>query len=255
MRALRVAREDREEDVGVDALHLGVGGQIHDVVGIVRNRVVVVQAMQHRQAILWAHVATLRALELRALVPRGHDGEDREREQHREPAAVQELGHRRDEEHEHDHGEHDREQHRRESAAHMPQVHGDENRRHDHRDRERQAIGGGDVLGIAEDEQHQQRGAAQHHVHGGNVQLAARTGRIAHLQVGHPVEAGGFGDYCECAGDERLRGDDAGDHRQQHGHVAHAGRQHGEERVGGVPVGYERRILERADDPRALAEV
>lgn len=47
--------------------------------------------MQHRQAILWAHVATLRALELRALVPRGHDGEDREREQHREPAAVQEL--------------------------------------------------------------------------------------------------------------------------------------------------------------------
>ena len=44
---------------------------------------------------------------------------------------------------------------------------------------------------IAEQQQHGQRGHAQHHVDDRNVQLAAGTGRVTDLQMRHPVEAGG----------------------------------------------------------------
>ena len=36
----------------------------------------------------------------------------------------------------------------------------------------------------------------------GNVQLATRAGRVPHLQMRHPIEAGGFGDHGERAGNQ-----------------------------------------------------
>ena len=47
----------------------------------------------------------------------------------------------------------------------------------------------GNMLRIAEHRQNQQGGDAQHGVDHRNVQLAAGTSRMAHLQVGHPVES------------------------------------------------------------------
>ena len=188
--ALGMIREDREEDVRIQSSHIRIAGQIHDVVGEIRDAEVAVQAVKRRQEVLRHHVAALRAFQTRALVPRVHDEQDRQRQQHREPAAVQELRHRRDEEHQLDGEEHDGEHDRQHPLAVVPHVHRQQDRGGDHRDRQRKAVSRRNMLGIPEYAQHDERGRAQYPVDDGNVQLAAGARRIPHLKMGHPVEAG-----------------------------------------------------------------
>ena len=66
------------------------------------------------------------------------------------------------------------------------------------------------MLRIPEEEEDGEGHHAKDEVDGGDVDLAAGPGRIAHLQMGHPVEAGRLGDHGVGAGDEGLGGDDAG---------------------------------------------
>ena len=116
--------------------------QIDDVVGEIRHGIVVMQLPQHRQAVGGLHVPALRTLQLRTLVPRIHDRQNCQREQHGEPTAAQELCHGSEEEHELDgqkqHGEYDG----AEPSAGMPDVDGQQNRGGDHRDGQRQTVGG-----------------------------------------------------------------------------------------------------------------
>ena len=252
--ALGVVGEDREEDVRIETLQVRIAGQVDDVVREPVDAAIAVQLVQRGEEVLRHHVPTLRALQLGALVPRVHDHEDRQREQQREPAAVQELGHRGGEEQDLDRQEHDGEHNGAELVAAVPQVDAQQDRGGDHRDGQCQAVGRRDMFRIAEQQQHGQRGHAQHHVDDRNVQLAAGTGRVTDLQMRHPVEAGGLGDHGERARNQRLGGDDAGGDRQHDGHIAHVRIHHLEERVDPLGVGQFGVVLV-VQHPRALAEV
>ena len=251
---LGMVRENREEDVGVKPLHFAVGCQIHDIVCEIRDTEVPVQLFECRQEILALHMATLRTFDLRAVVPRDHDHQNHQGQQHREPAAVHELRHRGDEEHDLDGQEHDREHDCPDFMSVVPHVHGEQHSRGDHRDGQCEAVGGGDMLRIAEQEQHGERGDAQHAVDHRDIQLAACTGRVTHLQMRHPVEAGGFGDHGERAGDQRLRGDDACGDRQRDRKIAHARAHHLEERIEAVHI-LQSGIVLVTQHPRTLPEV
>ena len=199
-------------------------------------------------------MTALRTFELGALIPRVHDEQNRGGQQHGEPTTVQEFGHRRDEEHslnrQEQHGEHDG----TDPLAGMPDVHAEQHGGGDHRNGQRQAVRGGDMLGILEDGEHGERGHAQHAVDHRNVQLAARTGRVTHLQMGHPVEAGGLGNHGERARDQGLGGDHACRDGQDHGQVPHVRGHHLEERVERLHRGV-LLVIAIGQHPRALAEV
>ena len=131
--------EDREEDVRIETLQVRIAGQVDDVVREPVDAAIAVQLVQRGEEVLRHHVPTLRALQLGALVPRVHDHEDRQREQQREPAAVQELGHRGGEEQDLDRQEHDGEHNGAELVAAVPQVDAQQDRGGDHRDGQCQA--------------------------------------------------------------------------------------------------------------------
>ena len=210
--------------------------------------------LQNRHAIGGLHMPALRAFQLRAFVPRVHNQQNRQCQQHGEPATVQELRHRSEEEQELDGQERHCEHDRADALAIVPNVDGQQNRRGDHRDGQCQAVCGGNMLRIAEHRQNQQGGDAQHGVDHRNVQLAAGTSRIAHLQVGHPVESRRFGNHGVGAGDQRLRSDHAGAHGQQHRHVTYGRGHHFEERIEAVHV-VVRGVVPMVEHPRALAEI
>ena len=252
--ALGVVGEDGEEDIRIESLGLRIGSQVDDVVRKVGDAEVSVQLVECGQEVLGPHVATLRTLQLGAFVPRVHDKQNRDGEQAGEPTTMQELGHGGDEEHDLDgqeqHGEHDGAH----ALAVIPEIHAEQHGGGDHGDGQRQAVCGGDVLRILEDGKHGQSGDAQHAVDHRNVQLAACTGRVTHLQMRHPVEAGGLGNHGECAGDQGLGGNHAGRDGENHRQIAHVRRHHLEERVQRLHS-VELRVAGVVQHPRALAEV
>ena len=117
-----------------------------------------------------------------------------------------------------------------------------------------QAVRGLHVRRVLEQQHHDDAAHEHDVVDHGDVELALGLGRIEDLHMRHEVQAAGLGHQRECAGDERLRGDDGRDGGKADGKGAQT---RGEHLVEGVEVGdtHELRVAGVVDKPRALAHV
>ena len=105
------------------------------------------------------------------------------------------------------------------------------------------------------EQQHHDDAAHKHDVvDHGNIELALGLGRIEDLHVRHEVQATGLGHQRECAGDERLRGNDGRDGGKADGKGTQARGEHLVERVE-VGNAHELGVGSVVHKPSALAHI
>ena len=105
------------------------------------------------------------------------------------------------------------------------------------------------------EQQHHDDAADKHDVvDHGDVELALGLGRVEDLHVRHEVQAAGLGHQRECAGDERLRGNDGRDGGKAYGKRAQARGEHLVERVE-VGNAHELGVGSVVHKPSALAHI
>ena len=253
--ALGVLIQDGVDDIAVDIVGVGVLGQVHDIVAHELVAVVVAQALELRQVAAQRQQRKLALLDRRAVVPAHHNAHDERGHKDGEIAAVEELGERAHKEEALEHEEEDGKDPRRnlELALHV-QIEEEQQRRAHHGQGNSQAVRSLHVRRVLE-QQHHDNAAHEHDVvDHGDVELTLGLGRIEDLHMRHEVQAAGLGHQRECAGDERLRGNDGGDGGKADGKGTQA---RGEHLVEGVEVGdaHELGVGSVVDKPRALTHV
>ena len=253
--ALGMLVQNRVDDVAVDVVSMGVLGQIHDVVAQALVTVVVAQALELWQVAAQWQQRKLALLDRRAVVPAHHDAHDEHGHQNGEIATVEELGKRAHKEEALEHEEERNEDIRGDlKAAINMQVEEEQQRRAHHGQGDRQAVGGLHVRRALEQQHHDDAAHKHDVVDHGNIELALGLGRIEDLHVRHEVQTAGLGHQRECAGDERLRGNDGRDGGKADGKGTQA---RGEHLVEGVEVGntHELGVGSVVHKPSALAHI
>ena len=139
-------------------------------------------------------------------------------------------------------------------AAINMQVEEEQQRRAHHGQGNRQAVGGLHVRRALEQQHHDDAAHKHDVVDHGNIELALGLGRIEDLHVRHEVQATGLGHQRECAGDERLRGNDGRDGGKADGKRAQARGEHLVERVE-VGNAHELGVGSVVHKPSALAHI
>ena len=134
------------------------------------------------------------------------------------------------------------------------QIEEEQHRGAHHGQRDGKAVGGLHVRRALEQQHHDDAAHKHDVVDHGDVELALGLGRVEDLHVRHEVQATGLGHQRECAGDERLRGNDGRDGGKADGKGTQTRSEH---LVEGVEVGdtHELRVAGVVDKPRALAHV
>ena len=253
--ALGVLIQNRVDDIAVDIVGVGVLGQVHDVVAHELVAIVVAQAFELRQIAAQRQQRKLTLLDRRTVVPAHHDAHDECSHEDGEVATVEELGERAHKEEALEQKEEGGKDPRRdlEIALHV-QIEEEQHCRAHHGQGNGQAVRGLHVRRVLEQQHHDDAAHEHDVVDHGDVELALGLGRIEDLHMRHEVQAAGLGHQRECAGDERLRGDDGRDGGKADGKGAQT---RGEHLVEGVEVGdtHELRVAGVVDKPRALAHV
>ena len=230
--ALGMLVQDRIDDIAVDVVGMGVLGQVHDVVAQALVAIVIAQALELRQVAAQRQQRKLALLDRRAVVPAHHNAHDEHGHQNGEIATVEELGKRAHKEEALEHEEERNEDIRGDlKAAINMQVEEEQQRRAHHGQGNRQAVGGLHVRRALEQQHHDDAAHKHDVVDHGNIELALGLGRIEDLHVRHEVQATGLGHQRECAGDERLRGNDGRHGRKHDGKGAQGLGEHHIERV------------------------
>ena len=134
------------------------------------------------------------------------------------------------------------------------QVEEEQQRGAHHSQRNGKAVGGFHMRRVLEQQHHDDAADKHDVVDHGDVELALGLGRVEDLHVRHEVQTAGLGHQRECAGDERLRGNDGRDGGKADGKRAQT---RGEHLVEGVKVGdtHELRVAGVVDKPSALAHI
>ena len=255
VRPLGVLVQDGIEDVPVDLIETITLGQINDVVAAQRDRIVVFQIQDSVDMVPHIQVDILGLLDLGAAVPADHDEEDGQGDDDGHVAADEEFAQAGDEEHafegEEDQTEGDGGQ---AVAVQNADVDAEEDRHHQHADGDGQAVSVLYAGAGAEVQDHRHAEDPQHVVDEGDVDLAFGIRGVAHVQVGHQVQAGRLVDQRIAAADQGLAGDDGGHGAEQDGQGPQTLGQHHVEGVE-VPDGLDGGIALVVDDPHALAHV
>ena len=247
--------QDRVDDIAVDVVGMGVLGQVHDVVAHALVTVVVAQALELRQVAAQRQQRKLALLDRRAVVPAHHNAHDECSHEDGEVAAVEKLGERAHEEEAFEQKEEGREDPRSNlELALLVQVEEEQHRGAHHSQRNGKAVGGFHMRRVLEQQHHDDAANEHDVVDHGNIELALGLGRVEDLHVRHKVQAAGLGHQRECAGDERLRGNDGRDGGKADGKGTQA---RGEHLVEGVEVGdtHELGVGGVVDKPSALAHI
>ena len=253
--ALGMLVQDRIDDIAVDVVGMGVLGQVHDVVAHALVTVVVAQALELRQVAAQRQQRKLALLDRRAVVPAHHNAHDECSHKDGEIAAVEELGERAHEEEAFEQKEEGREDPRSNlELALLVQVEEEQQRGAHHSQRNGKAVGGFHMRRVLEQQHHDDAADKHDVVDHGDVELALGLGRVEDLHVRHEVQTAGLGHQRECAGDERLRGNDGRDGGKADGKRAQARGEHLVERVE-VGNAHELGVGSVVDKPRALAHI
>ena len=145
---------------------------------------------------------------------------------------MEELGERAHEEEAFEQKEEGREDPRSNlELALLVQVEEEQQRGAHHSQRNGKAVRGFHMCRVLEQQHHDDAADKHDVVDHGDVELALGLGRVEDLHVRHKVQAAGLGHQRECAGDERLRGDDGRDGGKADGKRAQARGEHLVERI------------------------
>ena len=139
-------------------------------------------------------------------------------------------------------------------AAINMQVEEEQQRGAHHSQRNGKAVGGFHMRRVLEQQHHDDAAHEHDVVDHGDVELALGLGRVEDLHVRHKVQTAGLGHQRECAGDERLRGDDGRDGGKADGKRAQARGEHLVERVE-VGNAHELGVGSVVDKPSTLAHI
>ena len=134
------------------------------------------------------------------------------------------------------------------------QVEEEQQRGAHHSQRNGKAVRGFHMRRVLEQQHHDDAADKHDVVDHGDVELALGLGRVEDLHVRHEVQTAGLGHQRECAGDERLRGNDGRDGGKADGKRAQARGEHLVERIE-VGNAHELGVGSVVHKPSALAHI
>ena len=232
VRPLRVLIQDGIQDVPVDLFKIVALGQIHYIIAAQGDGIVVLQVLDGVQVVPHIQMDILGLFDLSAPIPADHDEEDGRGDDDSHIAADHELAQAGNEEHALEGKEYQAEQEGGDPLfvqdADIDAEHG---RHHQHADGDRQTVGVLYAGAGAEVKDHSHTEYPQDVIDERNVDLPFGIRGIAHVQMGHQVQVGGFVHQGVAAADQGLTGDDGRQRAQEDGHRSEGCRQHHVERI------------------------
>ena len=188
--------KNRVENIRIQPPQLRIACQVNDIVGHFRNAFILMKHGHRRQEVFRLDMSALRSFDFCRMIPHIHNKQNQSRDNHRKPAAGNELRHRRDEEQHMQDSKEQPEKHSRYPAfSHKPEICDQQNHSANHGNAQRQTVGFGNLCGSLENQQNNACRNAQNEVNRRNIKLSASARRISNLQMRPPVQTGRLGNH------------------------------------------------------------